>query len=76
MRNIISFKNIAVLIFLIGLVIWGIAGWFYYQSRFLPVSGSSDMIRRTSAINDAIIKGEKDYFYESDQFPAMPNLNN
>ncbi len=71
-----KFKIIAIITLLLGVGVWGFVAFRAYQSRFLPVAGSSDMIMRNQAINEAIKKGEKTYSFETNGGPAISNLNN
>ena len=80
MKKIFNFKIIAIIVFLVGLVLVGISGWGIYRNiekaKYLPIAGSSDMMRRAAAINEAIKKGEKSYSYETTETPMMGQIKN
>jgi len=72
--KIINFKNISIMVFLAGALLWGFLFWkdWKIQKNLLPVAGGSDMILRTQAINEAIKNGKNTYGFETNSLPMMP----
>jgi len=66
-----KFKIIAIIVLLAGISLWGFVIWNAYNLKFLKLGGSSDMLMRIQAINEAIKKGEKTYSFEAFGGPPM-----
>lgn len=71
-KKIFNLKAVSLLVLFVGLTLWGIVFWELNQAKYLKIGGSSDMIRRTMAINEAIKSGEKSYSFETNESPAAP----
>jgi len=85
LKRFLKLKVLAGILLIVGIGLWGVVvfrmglPYFARNDKLLPIGGSSDMIRRTMAINEAIKNGEKSYSYEAagpEAGPPMMRENN